>query len=307
MVMARAIERRVWLLNRTGQAYGSVRAGGSEAVQVAAAAALRPGTDWVVPRPGDLALSLAMGLSPLDLLMAVMGRASDPSSGGRLGPAGLGSRGARIVTTSPAAGAHVLHAAGIAYASHLSGREEVTLVSTDRRGSESGDWHEGVNFAAVHRLPLVCLVVDVTGGPAALLGQPESDPLVRRTRGYGVAGDVIDGGDFERAFEAVNQAVSRARSGLGPTVIHATVRELTSLNDAGAIQAPEQLEAQAGHDPIELVGRLLLGLHLIDDETNLRIHQDCLSVVATAASQARASAAPRPAAALDNVFHRNDD
>jgi len=291
-------------LNRTGQAYASVRAGGSEAVQVAAAAVLRPGVDWVVPNSGDLALCLAMGLSPLDVLLGVLGRAADPGSAGRAEPGSFSARTSRIVTTSPRAGASAVHAAGIAYASHLRGLDEVTLLSSDVRGASSGDWHEGVNFAAVHRLPVVCLVVDTNQG--APLAQPEADPIVRRAAGYGVAGDAIDGGVFDAAFESLSQAVLRARAGQGPTLIHATVRALTALSALGTPEPPERLEAQSHQDPIELLRRELLGLHLLDDETNLRIERDCLSVVGSAVEQARASAAPQPASALENVVYTSD-
>src|SRR5207245_10508484 len=121
---------------------------GGEAVQVAAAAALRPGLDWVAPCAGDLALCLAMGLSPLDVMLALFGRASDPSSGGR--DAALGSRAARVVMPSADPARHVLHAAGIAYASRVRGSDEVVLTSIDEARTASGDWHEGINFAAVH-------------------------------------------------------------------------------------------------------------------------------------------------------------
>ena len=306
MVMARAIERRVWLLHRTGHAEASLHAGGSEAVQVAAAAVLRPGVDWVVPRPLDLALCLAMGLSPLDVLLAVFGRAADPASAGRAEPGSFSSRSARIVSTSAGAGAHAIHAAGIAYASKLRGLDEVTLLSTDARGAGSGDWHEGVNFAAVHRLPVVCIVIDANDGAIAPLAQPEADSFVRKSYGYGLAGAVVDGGDFDAAFASLNQAAERARSGQGPTVVHAPVRPLSALNASGVLQAPEQLEAGSRQDPIGLMRQKLLGLRLLDDETELRIQADCLSVVSQEVERARASASPRPAAALENVVYRTD-
>jgi len=124
-------------------------------VQAAAAAALRIGRDWVVPCHLDLALCLAAGLSPLDVMLAVFGRAADPASAGRQSPGAFGSRAGRIVMTSASAGRSVVQAVGIAYASKVSGRDEVTLVCSDERGVQSGDWHEGINFAGAHGLPLI--------------------------------------------------------------------------------------------------------------------------------------------------------
>src|SRR5260370_21972865 len=95
MVMARAIERRLWVLEHTERLNGYLRVSGFEAVQVAAAAALRPGRDWIVPCPTDLALCLAVGLSPLDVMLAVFGRANDPASGGPHAPGAFRATAAR--------------------------------------------------------------------------------------------------------------------------------------------------------------------------------------------------------------------
>src|ERR1700680_3441153 len=163
MVMARAIERRRWVLDRLDHIPQSLQVTGFEAVQVAAAAALRAGSDWVVPCRLDLALCLALGMSPLDVMLAIFGRAADPASGARQAPGAFGSRAARIVMTSASAGRSVVQAAGIAYASKVQGTDQVTLVCTDQRGTQSGDWHEGMNFAGAHSLPLICLIEDRAG------------------------------------------------------------------------------------------------------------------------------------------------
>ena len=306
MVMARAVERRVWVLNRLSETAVTLGAGGAEALQVAASAALQPGTDWVVPHPRDLTLCLAMGLTPLDLMLAVFGRASDPGSGGRQAPGSFGLRRARVVTTSVLAGTQVVHAAGIAYASKQQGLDEVTLVSVGLRATDTGDWHEGLNFAAVHGLPLVCLVqdssADHTSASPGLPGQHAADLIARRARGYGMAGDSVDGTDFAEALTALGRAVERARSGEGPTLVHARVAGLTSLTSRGTRQPPEQLEALARQDPIERMRRDLHETLVLDDATEDQIQRDCILVVEAAVQQARSSPSPEAARALDNVF-----
>src|SRR5579859_1531003 len=224
MVMARAITRRLWVYYTSPPAGDVARcagvdagwgrshriSAGAEAVQVAAAAALRPGTDWIVPHHKDLALRLAGGVSPLDVMMTALGRTSD-----------LGSRRTRMVTISGLAGTHIPHAAGIAYASKLAGRDEVVLVSIDDRGTDSGDWHEGINFASTHKLPLICLVQDDFPRAAAPPGQTATHLIVRRAHGYGMAAEGIDGGDFGISLETLVRAAGRARAGEGPTLVHA--------------------------------------------------------------------------------------
>src|ERR1700737_3435158 len=196
MVMARAISRRLWVSNPSplagevgGEAAGWGRSpwisGGGEAIQVAAAASLRPRIDWIVPHHRDLALCLALGVSPLDVMVAMLAGTQD-----------LGSRQARIVSTSGLASTHMPHAAGIAYASKLQGRDEVALASIDQRGTDGGDWHEAMNFASTHRLPLVSLVQDDAPRAAATPGQTATDLIVELAHGNGMAAERIDGGDF---------------------------------------------------------------------------------------------------------------
>ncbi|MFI5284068.1 MAG: thiamine pyrophosphate-dependent enzyme [Candidatus Dormibacterales bacterium] len=300
--MARALERRVWWLKRTAQVAASMPAGGSEAVQVAAAAVLRPGADWVLPNGRDLALCLALGVSPLDVMLSVLGRAGDPTSGGRLAPVSFSSRRARIVGAPSVTAAQLSQAAGIAYASRARGLDEVTLVSLAGAAVSAGDWHEGINFAAVHRLPLICLVqseVEASSGP---LEQPGEDWLVRRAKGYGVVAGVIDGADFNDALQSLSQALQRARSGGGPTILHARIPELSSRTSLGAFRAREQLEAGARHDPIESMRRRLESLQLLDHKTDGHIQRDCQAVAEAAVEQALAADSPKPAAALDNVL-----
>jgi 2-oxoisovalerate dehydrogenase E1 component alpha subunit len=317
MVTARAIERRLWVLDHLEQipphSWGgrrrSRRVGrhtlestGLEAVQVAATLALRPGRDWIVPCPADLALCLAAGLSPLDVMLAVFGRAGDPASGGRQTPGAFGSRAARVVMTSSTAGRHVVQAAGIAYASKVSGHDDLTLVCTDERGIQSGDWHEGINFAGAHALPLICLIEDRarTDGPVA---QHSYGSPVERAEGYGLAGEAIDGGDFDAALAAFGRAAERARSQGGGTVIHARAVDLTSRAAGGGLRPPEELEALARQDPIDRMRRRLLESGVLEAADDELIQRDCARVVAAAVEEARAAPSPDGPRALDNVFH----
>jgi 2-oxoisovalerate dehydrogenase E1 component alpha subunit len=304
MLMARAIERRLWVMSRLEEVRASFKGTGFEAVQAAAAAALRPGFDWVVPCPLDLTLCLAMGMSPLDVMLAVFGRAADPSSAGRLAPATFGSKAARIVMTSAAAGRHVVQAAGIAYASKVSGREEVTLVCTDVRGTYAGDWHEGISFAGVHALPLICLVEDHAAASRPI--PRHTDAPVARAQGYGLASEAIDGGDLGASLAALSRAVERARSKGGATLIHAQVVELSSTAAGGGMLPPEQLEALARQDPIDRLRRRLLAAGVLDDSADDEVQRDCAGVVEAAVAEARLSPSPEGPRALDNVFSREE-
>ena len=301
-LMARAIERRLWVLDRLENVPATLRVTGFEAVQVAAAAALRAGSDWVVPCQVDLALCLAMGASPLDVMLAVFGRAADPASAGRQAPGAFGSRAARVVVTSASAGRHVVQAAGIAYASMLLGRDELTLVCTDQRGTLSGDWHEGINFAGAHSLPLICLVEDLASSHGRITQYAE--PPVARAKGYGLAAETIDGCEFAAAAGAFRRAVARARAKGGPTLIYAPVVDLTSLRPGGGRRPPEELEALAGDDPIDRIRRRLVSRGVLDAAGDEQLQRDCARVVSEAVEEARHAPSPDGPAALDNVFLR---
>jgi len=98
MVLARAVDRKMWVLNRQGKAPFVISGQGHEAAQVGLAAALRPGHDWVVPYYRDLALCIGVGMTARDFMLAVFARAEDPNSGGRQMPSHFGLKSARIVT-----------------------------------------------------------------------------------------------------------------------------------------------------------------------------------------------------------------
>lgn len=303
MVLARALERRMWLLNRPEPIARQIRVAGFEAVQCAAAAVLRHGKDWIVPHHHDLALCLAMGLTPVDVMAGFLGRATDPGSSGRQAPGSFGLRRARIVSTSAAAGTHVLHAAGIAYASKVQGLGEVVLTCIGDAATATGDWHEGLNFAAVHRLPLVFLVEDNSSPPAAALAPRDSDDsFVRRAAGYGIAGEAVDGTDFGASFEALSRAVEYARAGHGPTLVHARVADLTSVSSTGGYRPQEDLEALTHQDPIGRMRGHLIQSHVLDAATDVQIQVDCIDVAEAAVQEALAAPSPVPEQALQNVW-----
>jgi TPP-dependent pyruvate/acetoin dehydrogenase alpha subunit len=318
MLMARAIERRLWVEGFPPVHWGprAVGAGvaeapvgspasalGFEAVQVAAAAALRLGQDWIVPCDKDLALCLALGVTPVDVMLALFARAADPASAGRQAPGAFGSRHLRIVMTSAAAGRHIVQAAGIAYASKVSGRDEVTLVCTDERGTAAGDWHEGINFAGAHSLPFICLVEDKAEAKRRVTQRAEGSPAAR-AEAYGLAAEVIDGGDFAAALAAFKRAAERARSKRGASLIHASVVDLTAKTPAGGRRPPEELEALAAEDPIDRMRRRLLGQGVLDEATDDHLQRECARVVAAAVDEARAAPSPNGPQALDNVLSR---
>jgi len=299
MMLSRALDRRMWVLNRQGKAPFVISGQGHEAAQVGCAAALRPGVDWLAPYYRDLAFCIAMGMTARDFMLAVFARSTDPASGGRQMPSHFSLRSARIVTTSSTVATQVLHAAGIAYAARARGLDEVVVTCLGEGSTSKGDWHEALNFAGVHRLPLICLVQDndyAISVPRRL--QMGVDSVADRARGYGMAGASVDGGDALAVYAVAADAVERARSGGGPTLIDAKVARFTSHSsddDQRRYRPREELEALLRRDPLERLRNYLLDEGLLTDEEDERVQQECSAEVDEAVTAAEA--APQPDAA----------
>jgi 2-oxoisovalerate dehydrogenase E1 component alpha subunit len=306
MVLARALDRRMWVLNRQGRAPFVISGQGHEAAQVGTAAALRPGIDWLVPYYRDLAFCIAMGMTAGDFMMGVFARAADPMSGGRQMPSHFGLRAARIVTTSSVVATQVPHAAGIAYAARARGLDEVVVTTLGEGSTSEGDWHEALNFAGVHRLPFICIVQDndyAISVPHRL--QMGVDSVAQRARGYGMAGATVDGGDVLAMYEATREAVRRARAGDGPTLLAAKVARFTSHSsddDQRRYRPQEELEALLRRDPLERFRDYLADTGLLTDEADERVQQECTAEVDEAVRAAEASPQPDPADLGRHVF-----
>lgn len=306
MVLARAVDRKMWVLNRQGKAPFVISGQGHEAAQVGLAAALRPARDWIVPYYRDLALCLGVGMSARDFMLSVFARSEDPNSAGRQMPSHFGLQPARIVTSSSPVATQCLHAAGIAYASKVRGLDEVSVTCLGEGSTSEGDWHEAMNFAGVHRLPLICMVQDndyAISVPHRL--QMGVDSVARRAGGYGIAGETVDGGDLLAVFEAAERAVARARSGEGATLIAAKVARFTShsSDDNQAKYRPqEELEALLRRDPIERTRSYLMDGGLMTDEEDERVQQECTAEVEEAVRYAEEAPQPDPSTLMEHLY-----
>jgi 2-oxoisovalerate dehydrogenase E1 component alpha subunit len=308
MVLTRAIDRRMWVLNRQGKAPFVISGQGHEAAQVGAAAAMRPGIDWLAPYYRDLAFSIALGMTPLEFMLSVFARADDPTSGGRQMPSHFSLKRARIITTSSVVATQVVHAAGIAYASKLRGLDEVSVTCLGEGSTSEGDWHEALNFAAVHRLPFICIVQDndyAISVPHRL--QMAVDSVAKRAAGYGIAGVAVDGGDVLAVYEAVRDAMARARAGDGPTLVDAKVARFTSHSsddDQRRYRPQEELEALLHRDPIERFRTYLLEESVLSEAADEKVQQDCAAEVDRAVQVAEAATPPLAEDLLEHLYER---
>ncbi len=254
MCMAKALDDRMHILVKQGRApfVGSSR--GHEGIQVASTAALGP-DDWLVPHYRGLGNAVARGLTPREWMLAVFAKADDPLSAGRNIPGGcFAHKRLNIAPVSQVVAAWIPKAAGVAYASKLLGDGRVTLCTFGDGATSQGDFHEGVNFAAVHRLPVVFVCENNSYAISVPLSLQAGNPdLAARAEGYGMPGVRVDGTDVPACYAAAREAVRRARAGEGPTFIVARLWRInshTSEDNQAKYRPPEELEDAARHDPL---------------------------------------------------------
>ena len=254
MCLAKALDDRMHILVKQGRApfVGSSR--GHEGIQIASTAALGE-ADWLVPHYRGLGNAVVRGLTAREWMLAVFSKLGDPLSGGRNIPGGCFSyRRLRIASVSQVVAAWIPKAAGVAYASKLRGTDEVTLCTFGDGATSEGDFHEGMNFAGVHRLPVVFVCENNGWAISVPLRLQSGNPdLVSRAEGYGLPGVQVDGTDVPACYAAAKQAVERARAGEGPTFIEAKIWRInshTSEDNQVKYRTPEDMEEAARHDPL---------------------------------------------------------
>ena len=158
VALARAVDERMWILNRAGRIPFVISGQGHEGAQVGLAWPLRRGTDWIAPFYRSIATCLAFGMTARDLMLAQYAKASDPGSGGRQMPGHYSSAEHNLVSVSSPVATQILHAVGIALAAKIRGTDQVAVAIMGEGSSNQGDVHEALNFAAIHRLPFVFIV-----------------------------------------------------------------------------------------------------------------------------------------------------
>ena len=196
LALARAVDERMWILNRAGRIPFVISGQGHEGAQVAMAWPMRKHHDWVAPFYRSIATCLTFGMSARDILTAQYATASDPSSGGRQMPGHYGSHEHNLVSVSSPVATQLLHAVGIALAAKIRRTDQVAMAIMGEGSSNQGDVHEGLNFAAIHKLPFV-FVVENNGYAISvpMARQVAGSSVWERAAGYGIPGIAVDGAD----------------------------------------------------------------------------------------------------------------
>ena len=306
MLLSRKLDERMWILHRQGKVAFHISGMGQEACQVGAAFAMERGKDWLHPFYRDMALVLALGMTPRHLMLQLFGKAEDPSSGGRQLSSHFGYAPSRIVTSSSPVGTQVPQAAGIALAARLRGLDEVVVATLGEGSTSEGDFHEGLNWAGIHKLPLITLVENNQYAISVPMEMQMPVPNVAdRGDAYGMPGVMYDGNDVLESYNVAREAILRARRGEGPTLLEAkTYRSVphSSDDDDRSYRSREEVALWKQRDPILKFELVLQDRGLLTDAEAERILARVMAAVDDATDYAQRAPFPRPEDALHPVF-----
>jgi 2-oxoisovalerate dehydrogenase E1 component alpha subunit len=306
VLRARALDDRRFVLNRAGKLAFIISPRGHEVAQVAAITALEPGRDRFCLYYRNFAAALACGFTPEELMLSAFARAADPSSGGRQTPGNFGSRRRGIIIGSSTVGPQIPKAAGIGLALKWRGEGAICYVSFGEGATSQGDFHEGLNFAAIHRCPVIFFCENnhwAISVPQSL--QVAGPGVAERAAGYGIPGVRVRGDDFFAVHAAVTEAAHRARSGHGPTLIEAEVLRLQSHStddDQRAYRDTAELADEAARDPIPRFRDSLVERGWLSPEVDLEMRDQVGREVERATEAAEAAPDPEPGSLTRHVY-----
>jgi 2-oxoisovalerate dehydrogenase E1 component len=303
MLLARRLDDRMWALNRQGRVPFVVSVSGHEGTQVGAAFALEPGRDWMLPYYRDVAFNLAAGVSPHAIFLGVFAKAGDPASGGRQMPNHWSEPDLNIFSHSSVIATQFPHACGIAKELRRRGEDAVVLVSSGEGATSEGDFHEAMNFAGIHELPVIFLIENNLYAISVPAEQEVAGSLASRAGGYGIVGVEVDGNDVLAVYGATAAAVERARNGAGPTLIEAKTYRYyahTSDDDDKLYRTAEEVELWRRKDPLLVLHQYLVESRLLDQATEAAIDEEVNTAIADAV--AAATKAPDPTDPFSHVY-----
>jgi 2-oxoisovalerate dehydrogenase E1 component len=334
--ISRALDDREITLQKQSRVFFQISGAGHEILLLALARSLRPGYDWFFPYYRDQALALALGVTPLEILLQAVGSAEDPNSGGRQMPSHWGDRSLNIVSQTSPTGSQCLPAVGCAEAGRYIGPrqaglpgqddlprqdrlpgedrlpgctaygDELTYVSLGEGATSEGEFWESLNTACRLHLPVLYVVAD--NGYAISVRASEQGPapiseLVSGFRGLGVT--KFDGTDYFAARSKGAEVVARVRAGEGPFLIHATVPRPyshSSQDTQSKYRAPEELALEARHDPIDHLEHQLVRAGIITTAEAADLRTAARDLVREAAEVALAARRPDPSTVTEHVL-----
>lgn len=310
MLLQRAVDTRGFQLNRQGKIPIAMGSEGHEAVQAGTGMAFVRGKDLLYPYYRNTGLILACGFPLADLFRSQFARVTDRSKGRSI-INHITGREFGIASISSIIAAQCTHAVGAAYVLELRNERNRAVFCQFGEGATSeGEWHEAMNFAAIHTLPVVFICENNRWAISTPQDkQMANSDVAARAAGYGMASSIVDGFDPFAVFEAVANARERAASGGGPTIVEAKCYRFlshTTDDDDRTYRTREEVEAQRAHDPLPRFERRLVETGLMTEDQVIKLQADTTALVNETTDAVEAEALPSSSDLYGNVYGDSD-
>ena len=295
MVLLRTYDERSVVYHRQGRIGTYAIFWGHEGIQAGSFHALDRG-DWIFPSYRESAIGLLRGMPPETVLAWWRGH-----PGGWWDPREYG-----VASIAVPIATHVPHAVGFAWGKKLRGEPACAIAYFGDGATSEGAFHEGANFAAVMRAPVV-LFCNNNGWAIStpVEAQTRAGSLADKAVGYGMPGLRVDGHDVLSVYEAVREGVARARAGEGPTFVEAvTYRSAphATADDPSLYIDPDRVAAEQERDCVALYEAYLTRLGLLDDARIDSVREEALATMRAAIQAAEDEAPPDPELVFSHAY-----
>src|SRR5215813_5714193 len=276
---------------------------GQEAISVGRAYALGP-DDFVSPLTRNIGTMLVRGVRPRDIFTQYMGKATSPTRGKeRIHYFGDLNKG--IVAALSVLGTMVPVMAGMALAARILNRSSVALTYLGEGAGSTGDFHEGMNLAAVLQLPFVLIIENNRYAYSTPASRAAAiDDFALRARCYGIPAKIVDGNDVIAVYAETRYSLERARTGLGPSIIEAKTMRMHGHSDADTpwYVPKDEIKKWQRRDPLDRFERLLRDGNVLDDTSRAAVETRISEEIESDLQYALDSPYPSPETAVEAVY-----
>jgi 2-oxoisovalerate dehydrogenase E1 component alpha subunit len=311
MLTQRAVDTRGFQLNRQGKIGIAMGSEGHEAVQAGTGLAFQRGKDLLYPYYRNTGIILACGFPLADLFRSQLARAKD-TTGGRSIINHITAKQLGIASISSIIAAQCTHAVGAAWAIRRGGEKDRVVFCQFGEGATSqGEWHEALNFAAVHKLPVVFLCENNQWAISTHISkQMRVDTVASRAAGYGIRGVTADGFDPIAVYTTVRDAREHAAAGNGPVLVESKCYRFlshTTDDDDRTYRTRDEVAEHRPQDPVPKFERYLLEHHVLTEDEAKSLKREITDLVNKTTDEIEAEPYPEASTLYGNTYAGPDD
>ena len=304
MLKCRMVEERARTLFKQGKFAGNYYAAvGQEATEVGSTIDLEK-DDYVAPSHRNFVTNIMKG-TPLERMYAQLYARKTSPDQGRSSPAHCGYAETNVITPASTIAAQLNIGTGVALAYKLQKKPNIVVALSGDGSTSLGFWHEALNFAGVHKLPIVYICENNRWAESVSVKlQTAVEDISVKAQGYGFPGITVDGNDVVAVYRVAREAIRRAREGNGPTLIECKTYRWYGHSeiDPAKYRSPEEVEAWKAKDPIPAMEKYLKAQSLWSDDWKQKISDEINAEIEKAVEFAEKSPYPEPEEALDHVY-----